>query len=71
MSELVSTSYSSINDNMSQHVDRMVRLILQLRRMGMTLEDFLLIGILVASIEAQELLPITASVKTVFDDTFN
>lgn len=64
VSELVSTRYSSLREDMSVHVDRMAGLIEQLKSMGMTLDESLSIGILVASIEVQELMPVTASIKT-------
>lgn len=64
VSEIVSTRYCSLNEDMSVHVDRMAGLLEQLKSRGMTIDDSLAIGILVASIDVPELMPVTASIKT-------
>lgn len=64
-SELVSIKYTSVKDDMSKHVDRLAGLIAQLRRMGTNFDETLAIGILVASVEAQPLLSVTAAIKTI------
>lgn len=54
--------------NIALHVDRMAGPIQQLDGIGMTLDDSLSTSILVAPSEAQELLPATASIKTLSED---
>ena len=67
MSELVSIRYTSLRDSIEKHIDRMAGLIETLRSMGSTFDDALAIGILVASIDVQELLPVVAAIKTLSD----
>lgn len=67
MPEIVSNRFKSLQDDMSNHVDRMEGLIGQLRSMGNSCDEDIAIGILVASVEIPELLPVTASIKKLAD----
>lgn len=64
MSELVSTWYNSLNENISAHVDQLDGLVKQLKGIDTTLEEDLAMGMLVTSIHMAELLQVTQSIKT-------
>lgn len=67
MSELVSVKYYNLREDMSTHADLLALLIEKIRSMGTIVHDTLAIGILVASIDVQELLPTTAAMKAIAD----
>lgn len=71
ISELVPVRYTSLGENMAKHIDQMAGIIDQLRSMGTKFEDPLAIGILVASIEEQQLKPATAAIKTLAESDLN
>lgn len=64
MSDLVSIRYTNIREDMARHVDKIAGIVEQLRSMGTVLEDSLIIGILLASIDVVQLHPATAAIKT-------
>lgn len=49
---------------MSAHIDKMVGIVKQLRGMETMMDETLVIGILVSSIEVAELLLVAAQIKT-------
>lgn len=63
MSELDSMRYTTLKDDLSGHMDRMAGINEQPKAMGNNFHDSLSIGILVASIELSQLLPVTAAIK--------
>lgn len=62
VTELVSSKYSSLNNSMSVHIDRLTEILDQLSAIEMTIEDSMVIGILVVSIEVQKL-PVYTFIK--------
>lgn len=68
MVELVSVRYSSLKESMPRHVDKIAALVEQLRSMGTTLDEPLVIGILIASLTVDELKPASAAIKTLSDE---
>lgn len=54
---------------MSTHVDKLDTLIEQLHAMETTFDDALAVGILLASIKVSELSPVTASIKTLSEES--
>lgn len=67
MSELVSTKYTSLREDMAKLVDRMTALVEQLRSMGTVFDESLAIDILVVSIDVFDLQLVTAAMKTLAD----
>lgn len=68
MSELESLRYSNLRSDISKHIDKMAALVELLRAMDTTLDETLVIGILVASIDVTQLQPVTAAIKTLSED---
>ena len=64
MTELVSMKYCNPKADITKHIDRMASILETLRSMKSGLDEALSIGILVASIEVSELLPVVAAIKT-------
>lgn len=64
MTGIVSMSYSSVRRGISLQIEKKAGLIDQLNKMGITLPKELTISLLIASIEALELAPVTAAMKT-------
>lgn len=55
--------YTTLKDDFSDHIIRIAGLVKQLKGMENTLDDSLSFGILVASIEVSQFLPVTAAIK--------
>ena len=68
MVELVSIRYNSMKGSIPLHVENIASLVEHRKFMCTTLDDPLVIGILVASITVDELRPASAAVKTLSDD---
>lgn len=68
MSELVSMHYCKVPSDMTMQIDKMAALLEQLRSMKATIDDSMAIGILLASIEVQELAPVVAAIKTLSEN---
>lgn len=64
MIELMSVKYTSIREDISQHIDGLEELLEHLEHMGIKLDDTLFIVILAASNQVSELAPITVVIKT-------
>lgn len=65
MSEMVSVRYTSLRYDIAKHINRLSGIIEKLRSMGTNLQDSVVIGILISSIQMTELALVTASVKTI------
>lgn len=63
MAELIIVKYSSLRDDILKHIDGMDGILKPFRYIDSVLDDSLAIEILVSSIEASELTPITAAIN--------
>ena len=68
MVELVSLKYRSVRSDISKHIDKMAALLEKLQAMKASVEDTLAVGILLASIEVEEMGPVVAAIKTLSED---
>ena len=68
MVELVSLRYSSLRSDITKHVDRMASINEQLAAMKTIMDESLKVGILIASIETDEVRPVVAAIKTLADE---
>ena len=71
MTELMGLRYESIRKDLGAHVDRMDGIFEKLDDMQTSIPGELRIAILIASIDASELIPMTAALKTLSDDEAN
>lgn len=68
MPEIVPVRFTIIDDDITQHIDRVERLVEKLEGMNTNLETELVIGILTESIYVEELKSTTAAMKNISDD---
>lgn len=68
MVELVSIRYTNPKQDIAKHIDRMAALFEQLTAMEATMDESLQVGILIASIEVEDLRAVSAAIKTLADD---
>ena len=69
MVELVSLRYRGVRSDISKHIDKMASLLEQLRAMNAIIDDPLAVGILLASIDVEELGPVVAAIKTLSEES--
>ncbi|PXF39675.1 Copia protein [Gracilariopsis chorda] len=67
MTELISMRYSSIKSDVGKHIDRMKGILEKLESMNTSIPEELSIALLISSIDAEELIPVTAALKTLSD----
>lgn len=67
MYELDSIRFNSFREDIDKHIDNLAGIIGQLRSKGSTVDDALVIDILVVSVATHELVPATAAIKTIVD----
>ena len=65
MAEFVSMHYSDRSQDISKHIDAMASVARALRSAGVTLDDTMAVGVLIASIKVSRLAPVVAAIKTV------
>lgn len=68
MTELISLRYDTTKRSVAKHIDQMAGTLEQLQGMNTPIPDELCIALLIASIQAPEMFPITAALKTLTDE---
>lgn len=68
MTELISLRYTSSKQDMGKHIDKMRGILEKLDAMNTNIPHELSIAILIASVDAIELVPTTAALKTLSDE---
>ncbi|KAI0557113.1 gag-polypeptide of LTR copia-type [Gracilaria domingensis] len=69
MTELIALRYLNTKQGMGKHIDKMKGILEKLEAMNTKIPKELAIAILISSIDASELIPITAALKTLTDDS--